>query len=114
MNATQLREIVSQFRTNETQLRRLAESRPTRNSGATRRAMIRRTDDRDDMLCAILDSHDDGKHLVGALNDERVLLERLAAAKRAGQVRPELKVRLSFIRGRINAHIRNVRALHGA
>jgi hypothetical protein len=113
MNATQLSEIVSRFRTNETQLRRLKQSCPTRNAGATNRAMDRRYSDRTDMFSELLEEPD-GKHLVGALNDERVLLERLADAKRHGMVRPELKVRLSFTRGRINAHIRNVRALHGA
>lgn len=89
-------EAVQRYRANETALRRLALSRPTRNAGATERAIAWRQADRTQIEGQLVLGS--CVALVGWLTEERKLLERLAKARRAHIERPELKARLTSCR----------------
>jgi hypothetical protein len=93
------RRAVTKYRANEVALRRLAQSRPTRNAGATEKAIARREHDRQVIeLSLLIAGH---KDLVGWLTDERKLNDRLGKARRANIVRPELTDRLLYTRATI-------------
>lgn len=89
-------EAIARYRANETALRRLAQSRPTRNIRTTAQAIAWREADRTQIEGQlVLGSY---TALVGWLTEERKLLERLGKARRAHIARPELATRLTTVR----------------
>lgn len=94
-----LPEVVKSYRTQRSALRRLHRSRPTRNAGATARALQRR--DRELARLELGLVVNGFTELVGELREEHNLLERLAEAKRHHIERPELRARLATTRRRI-------------
>lgn len=98
-NPVDLVATVRAYRSAQAALRRLAQSKPTRNAGATERAIKRHQRVVHQAELAL--TFTDNRALLGALNDEAKLLVRLATAKNLGQDRPELKVRLKNDRAAI-------------
>lgn len=94
-----LRDAVRQYRANETALRRLAQSTPTRNVGATERAFAHRIDLRETIELSLVLA--DQLDLVGDLTEERKLVERISVSRRHNIARPELQHRLTIARARI-------------
>lgn len=100
-----LAEAVWQYRSNETQLRRLkasaAAQSTSRNHGANEVAHVRRIHAREAVqLSLVLAGHTE---LAGELIEEAGLLQRLSWARELGQERPELRARLTAVRRTIKA-----------
>lgn len=99
---------VAEFRDNEYRIRRLRSRDRGRNGTVTELALQRRLSDRSVAELSAAFYSDSAKALIGALIQERGLLERLAWAREKGVKRPELQVRLTAGRQTIARLIREI------